>query len=81
MPYHLFGLLHATTYRTARRLRHERGQGTVEYVALILLLAFVFAGVVKYGIKGDQLKIGDTIVKKLKDSIDGVGNATDVGKK
>ena len=50
------------------------GQGTVEYVALILLLALVFAAVVKFG-AGKDFDIGKTIVTKLKDAIDGVGEA------
>ena len=54
--------------------RDERGQGTVEYVALILLLALVFAAVVKFG-AGKDFDIGKTIVAKLKDAIDGVGEA------
>ena len=41
--YGLMGLAHA---RLARALNGERGQGTVEYVALILLVALVMAGVV-----------------------------------
>ena len=72
MPYRLFGLAHATAYSTVASLRSERGQGTVEYVALILLLAAVFAAVVKWG-DGKNSEIGQTITKKLKDSIDGVG--------
>ncbi len=65
----------------AARLRNERGQGTVEYVALILLVAGVLAAVVvwakKTGSDGGQdagTKIGKTIVGKLNDSIDGVGD-------
>ncbi len=70
MPYRLFGRLHAAL----PSLRAERGQGTVEYVALILLLALVFAAVVKFG-AGKDFDIGKTIVDKLKDAIDGVGDA------
>ena len=75
MPYHLLGLLHATAFHVLTGLRRdERGQGTVEYVALILLLALVFAAVVKFG-AGKDFDIGKTIVDKLKDAIDGVGDA------
>jgi hypothetical protein len=74
MPYRLFGLLHATAYGAIAPLRRQHGQGTVEYVALILLLALVFAAVVKFG-SGKHFDIGSTIVEKLKDSIDGVGEA------
>ena len=75
MPHHLLGLLHATAFQLLTGLRRdERGQGTVEYVALILLLALVFAAVVKFG-AGKDFDIGRTIVTKLKDAIDGVGDA------
>jgi Flp pilus assembly pilin Flp len=80
MPHHLLGLLHATAYSTLVSLRRDqRGQGTVEYVALILLLALVFAAVVKFG-AGKDFDIGKTIVTKLKDAIDGVGEAPKAGK-
>ncbi len=68
-------LVSALTARMAtHRLAPARGQGTVEYVALILLLALVFAAVVKFG-AGKDFDIGKTIVGKLKESIDGVGDA------
>ena len=68
--YRIQGVLHA-------RLHHaltgaERGQGTVEYVALILLVAAVFAAVVTAG-KGHDFKLTEQITNKLKDSIDDVG--------
>ena len=52
----------------------RRGQGTVEYVALILLVAAVLAGVVaatrgkQFGASG----IADAIVKQLKKALDTV---------
>jgi Flp pilus assembly pilin Flp len=52
----------------------ERGQGTVEYVALILLVAVVLAGVVA-ATKGQTFGstgIAQAIVAKLKGAIDGV---------
>ena len=73
MPYHLFARLHAAILAALPSDR-ERGQGTVEYVALILLLALVFAAVVKFG-AGKDFDIGKTIVTKLKEAIDGVGDA------
>jgi len=48
------------------------GQGTVEYVALILLVALVMAGVVAAmkGYKTDGGKdLGDAIVAKIKDAV------------
>ena len=74
MPYRLLGLAHAAAVCALVTLRRDRGQGTVEYVALILLLALVFAAVVKFG-AGKDFDIGKTIVTKLKDAIDGVGDA------
>ena len=78
MPHRLFGLLHATAYSLLVPLRRHHGQGTVEYVALILLLALVFAAVVKFG-AGKDFDIGKTIVTKLKEAIDGVGDAPKKG--
>src|SRR3712207_333244 len=51
-------------------LRRERGQGTVEYVGLILLLAVVRAGVVKAadGFSDDK-GIAKTSIDKRKDAI------------
>ncbi len=66
--------LHVLALAALAGARRERGQGTVEYVALILLLALVFAAVVKTG-AGKDFDIGKTIVSKLKDAIDGVGQA------
>jgi hypothetical protein len=60
-------LLHA-----AVAVRRETGQGTVEYVALILLIASVMTAVVLT--KGlNATGIATTIVNKLKDSIEHVG--------
>ncbi len=68
--YEVMGRLHAALIG----LRDERGQGTVEYVGLILLIAVVLAGVVKAanGFTDDQ-GIATTIVEKLKGAIEGVG--------
>jgi hypothetical protein len=77
MGYRILGRLHAGAVNAATAagsLRRQAGQGTVEYVALILLLALVFAAVVKTGV-GKDFDIGKTIVTKLKESIDGVGDA------
>lgn len=65
MGYRLMGLIHATL---GRLVREREGQGTVEYVALILLVAAILAGVVaatrgqKFGATG----IADAIVRQLK---------------
>jgi len=78
MGYRMFGWLHAraasATTSLTRAAAGERGQGTVEYVALILLVAVVLAGIVtatrgqKFGASG----IADAIVSKLKGAIQGV---------
>jgi hypothetical protein len=71
MVYRWMGGAHAL----ALRLRGERGQGTVEYVGLILLIAGVIGAVVVFGstFKGDGL--GKTIVDKLESAIEGVGGS------
>ena len=64
----LFGYIHAQLIR----LRDARGQGTVEYVALILLVALVFAGVIAAmkGFKTDQGNdLGEVILSKIKDAV------------
>ena len=58
--------------RLIRTLAPSRGQGTVEYVALILLVAAVLAGVVAvgHGLKGGG--IAEAVVHQLKQAISGV---------
>ena len=63
---------HVELLRLGTRLRTAAGQGTVEYVALILLVALVMAGVVAAleGFKTDQGKdLGDAIIGKIKDAV------------
>ena len=58
--------------RGTRRLVAQTAQGTVEYVALILLVALVMAGVVAAmkGYKTDGGKdLGDAIIAKIKDAV------------
>src|SRR4051794_28340862 len=62
-------------FRTVRRVGSQVGQGTVEYVALILLVALIMAGVVTAmkGYKTDQGKsLGDSVLTKIKDAVDSV---------
>ncbi|HEV3377747.1 MAG TPA: hypothetical protein VG126_10775 [Thermoleophilaceae bacterium] len=66
--YRLMGRIHAAL-ATARR---EAGQGTVEYVALILLVALVMAGVIAAmkGFRTDEGKeLGDAIIGKIKEAV------------
>jgi hypothetical protein len=56
----------------ARRLAAQTAQGTVEYVALILLVALVMAGVVAAmkGFKTDEgMALGDAIIGKIKEAV------------
>ena len=68
----MMGYLHARGHGAAERLRQAAGQGTVEYVALILLVALVMAGVVAAmkGFKTDEGKeLGDIILGKIKEAV------------
>ena len=63
--YRFFGRIHAG-------IASARGQGTVEYVALILLVALVMAGVVAAmkGFRTDEGKeLGDVIIGKIKEAV------------
>ena len=58
-----------------KRAAAQVGQGTVEYVALILLVALVMAGVVAAmkGYKTDGGRdLGDAIIGKIKDAVEKV---------
>jgi hypothetical protein len=70
MRFELMGKAHA---RLTRALAAEAGQGTVEYVGLVLLVAVLIAGVVKASGGFSDTGIADAVVKKLKAAIDGVG--------
>ena len=74
MGYRMMGRGHAALMLFRERLRGEAGQGTVEYVALILLVAAVMAAVVAATSNASE---GSTIAKKvpdeLKNAIDSVG--------
>lgn len=72
MVYGFLGRVHAAIHATLRQARLQAGQGTVEYVALILLIAAVLAGVIAagQGLKGGG--IAQTVVGQLKDAIEGV---------
>jgi hypothetical protein len=73
MGYRIMGRAHATALCARRRLAGSAGQGTVEYVALILLVAGLFATVVVAagGVKGKG--IADAVTDKIKATIEGVG--------
>ena len=70
--YRAMGYAHVQLTRSAATLRRELGQGTVEYVALILLVALVMAGVVAAmkGFRNDEGKeLGDVILGKIKEAV------------
>jgi hypothetical protein len=68
--YELQGRAHAALSRAARE---ARGQGTVEYVGLILLVAVILAGVVKASGGLKDSTIAEAVIDKLKGAIDSVG--------
>jgi hypothetical protein len=70
MRYELLGGTHA---RLAHVLAAQRGQGTVEYVGLVLLVAVLIAGVVKASGGFDDTSIAKAVVDKLEGAIKGVG--------
>ena len=77
MGYRLMGRAHAL----AITLRDgTRGQGTVEYVGLILLISFVLLAVVKVGKGFDGKDIAGTIVNKLKQAIEGADPGSPKGR-
>ena len=70
--YRAFGYAHAAVHRALTGARAARGQGTVEYVALILLVALVTAGVVAAmkGFKTDEGQaLGEVILSKIKQAV------------
>ena len=76
MGYRAMGAAHA---RALALGMGERGQGTVEYVGLILLIAGVIAAVVTVGGHWDGNHLAKTIVGKLEGAIDGVGGSSSTG--
>lgn len=75
MLHRLCGRIHAGLMTLPDVLARERGQGTVEYVALILLVSAVLAGVVvatrtqKFG----ATHIAETIVTEIRKAMTSVG--------
>jgi len=78
MIYALMGYLHTAVYRRLReiqRLAGDSGQGTVEYVGLILLVSLLMVGMVAAmkGFNGKQgTELADVIVNKIKEAVDKV---------
>ncbi len=59
----------------ARVIRRQHGQGTVEYVGLMLLLAALLTGDVAAARGMDGGGLARTIATKLRETIDQVGGA------
>jgi hypothetical protein len=79
MLYMLMGYLHAAVVGRMRRIQKaaggESGQGTVEYVGLILLVSLLMVGMVAAmkGFNGKQgTELADVIVNKIKEAVDKV---------
>jgi Flp pilus assembly pilin Flp len=79
MIYALFGWFHAETLRRTHGIRRllepERGQGTVEYVGLILLVSLLMVGMVAAmkGFNGKQgTELADLIVEKIKAAVNSI---------
>jgi hypothetical protein len=86
MFYAVLGYMHAALWRAntavTRRVRAihalaegERGQGTVEYVGLILLVSLLMVGMVAAmkGFNGKQgTELADVIIDKIKEAVDKV---------
>lgn len=69
MGYELMGRTHAWLMT---RMSREEGQGTVEYVGLILLMAVLIAGVIQASRGLNDESIGQAIMDKLKDAVTNV---------
>ena len=69
MPYRMMGWAHA---RALDALRREDGQGTVEYVGIMLLLATVLTAVVAAA-RGQNFNLPQTIMSEVRQAITSVG--------
>lgn len=70
--YEMFGYMHWRTVEAIGRLRSQSGQGTVEYVGLILMVAVLMAGMVAAigglnSLPGKEL--AEAITKKIVESV------------
>ena len=79
MLYKLAAYVHAFFFRRAQGIRAalegQRGQGTVEYVGLILLVSLLMVGMVAAmkGFNGKQgTELADVIVSKIKQAVNAI---------
>jgi hypothetical protein len=69
------GFAHARAHHALRHLRRDDGQGTVEYVGLILLVSLLMVGMVAAmkGFNGEQgTELADVIVDKIKAAVNAI---------
>jgi hypothetical protein len=71
MPYRTMGWIHA---HIARIANGQAGQGTVEYVGLMLLLVGLFIGVVAAAGRLPDGGVAKAVAAKLKETIEAVGD-------
>jgi len=64
MQYQLAAMLHAAAIAVADRLRDQRGQGTVEYVGVVVVVTLLVAA-----IAGASAGWGDAVGGKIEDGI------------
>ena len=79
MFYALMGYLHTAVAERVRTIRSlaegERGQGTVEYVGLILLVSMLMVGMVAAmkGFNGTSgTEIAEVIISKIKQAVNAI---------
>jgi hypothetical protein len=72
MGYRIMGRAHAGIHAAWRRLGAAAGQGTVEYVALMLLVAGLLAGVITAAKGMKDGGIAATVAKQIRSAIDEV---------
>ena len=71
----MFSLITRAHAAFARRFGDERGQGTVEYVGLILLVSLLMVGMVAAmkGFNGNSgTEIAEVIVSKIKSAVNAI---------
>ena len=79
MLYRVAAYIHVHFHRRARAIQDllagERGQGTVEYVGLILLVSLLMVGMVAAmkGFNGKQgTELAEVIVQKIKSAVNAI---------
>jgi H+/gluconate symporter-like permease len=68
MPYAHFARLHTALLS----LRREEGQGTVEYVGVVIVVGAIIAAVLT-SVKGGDSNIASSVVRKIETAIKDVG--------